>query len=333
MIASRSALAAPVALTLALAGLASSACAGPSWGYPDVPGRLVSVRVEVGGDPSRLYPDPRGTGRFYLEARQGAPYEIHLGNRTGERVGVVVTVDGLNVVSGEREGGRGRMYVLDPWGETTIKGWRSSLHDVRRFTFVDEQASYAARAGKANGRMGWIEVGVYRELGRPSVCCDGRDWHGTPHPLEDAPDAWSGREGEVDAAKSSEPGARRAEAPPVPSATPGPFPEAEAQARVDESKTADAPALGSSGGVYGRPAPRLERPRSFPGTGWGSRLHDPVVVVDFRPEPNPFEQVILRYEYAASLRALGIRVGPDTARDRLRDRERGAWGFAQPPTR
>jgi hypothetical protein len=221
------------------------------------------------------------------------------------------------------------MYVLDPWGETTIKGWRSSLHDVRRFTFVDEQASYAARSGKANGRMGWIEVGVYRERGRPSACCDGRDWHGTPYPLEDAPDRWGGRERGADAAKRFEPEAPRAETAP-PTAAAG-FPENDAKAPADES--ADAPAVGSSGGVYGRPAPRLERPRSFPGTGWGSRLEDPVVVVSFQPEPNPVEQVVLRYEYAASLRALGIRVGPDTARDRLRDRERGTWGFAQPPTR
>ena len=223
------------------------------------------------------------------------------------------------------------MYVLDPWGETIIRGWRSSLQDVRRFTFVDEQASYAARSGKANGRMGWIEVSVFRERGRPSVCCDGRDWHGTPHPLEDAPDAWSGREARGRCRRrASNPEARRAEAPPAPAAT---LPESEAARPADESKEADAPAVGSSGGLYGRPAPRLERPRSFPGTGWGSRLEDPVVVVSFQPEPNPAEQVVLRYEYAASLRALGIRVGPDTARDRLRDRERGTWGFAQPPAR
>jgi hypothetical protein len=98
------------------------------------------------------------------------PYEIRLGNRTAERVGAVVTVDGLNVVSGEREGGRGRMYVIDPWGETVIRGWRSSLQDVRRFTFVDEQASYAARSGKANGRMGWIEVAVFREQATRGCC-------------------------------------------------------------------------------------------------------------------------------------------------------------------
>ena len=38
-----------VTLAGAIAGFAGTACAGPSWGYPDAPGRLVSVRLEVEG--------------------------------------------------------------------------------------------------------------------------------------------------------------------------------------------------------------------------------------------------------------------------------------------
>jgi hypothetical protein len=34
---------------------------------------------------------------------------------------------------------------------------------VRRFVFEDEESSYAARSGKANARMGWIQASVYRE--------------------------------------------------------------------------------------------------------------------------------------------------------------------------
>jgi hypothetical protein len=40
--------------------------------------------------------------------------------------------------------------------------------------------------------------------------------------------------------------------------------------------------------------------------------------------------VTLRYEYRRALQALGIL--PETPhRDRLAERERGEWGFAQPP--
>lgn len=142
--------------------------------YPgDVaPASLVDVTVEVEGALRPLYAAPDGSGRLYFEARRGARYAIRLTNRSHERLGVVVEVDGLNVISGERAstgwfgGNPGRMYVLDPWDQTDIKGWRTSLAEVRRFTFVEEERSYAARSGQANNKMGWVEVAVYRERHR-----------------------------------------------------------------------------------------------------------------------------------------------------------------------
>src|SRR5438128_3880895 len=134
-------------------------------------GSLVSVSREVDGRATPLYPAPDGSGRYYLEAWRGARYALRIANRTGERLGVLLTVDGLNAISGERApAGRagGRMYVLYPWDETVVRGWRTSLEEVRQFTFVDEERSYAARSGKAGGRLGWIEVEVFRER-RPVV--------------------------------------------------------------------------------------------------------------------------------------------------------------------
>jgi hypothetical protein len=312
-----------------LVSLATSACAGPTWGYPDAPGRLVGVRVDVSGSPTPLYPDPRGTGRYYLEARQGQGYEIHLSNRTGQRLGAVVTVDGLNVVSGERDARRGRMYVLDPWGSTTIRGWRRSLHDVHRFTFVDEKGSYASLTGKANGRMGWIEVSVYRESGR-APCCDERGARVSPYSPKREPDA--GHDSEPDAwARADEARDRAESAPPRDRAEVAPPAAPEAQ---PEAKSADELEEDSARGTLSAPGmPALRPRRSFPGTGWGSRVDDPVMVVSFEPEEEPAERLTFRYEYAAALRALGIRPWPEMGRDRLRERERGEWGFAQPPAR
>lgn len=149
------------------------AAATPAWAHrpwpaPASPGTLVGLGVEVEGTTAPLYASTDGSGRYYVEARQGARYTLRLANRTGERLAVLMTVDGLNVISGERQAvdQRGRMYVLDPWESADIQGWRASLDDVRRFTFVDEKASYAARSGKANSRMGWIELAVYRERKR-----------------------------------------------------------------------------------------------------------------------------------------------------------------------
>ena len=159
----------PAVLAAALAVPAAVSAHEPHW---DRPGTMVEVSVEVEGSGSPLYAAPDGSGRYYFEARRGARYSS--GWRTARTSGSAsrCTVDGLNVISGEQAApgaGRhrpGRMYVLDPWDQTEVKGWRTSLDEVRRFTFVDEQRSYAARSGKANSKMGWVEVAVYRERGR-----------------------------------------------------------------------------------------------------------------------------------------------------------------------
>jgi hypothetical protein len=145
--------------------VAGGLAAGAAQAHPWQVGYRVAVSVEVEGARTPLYAAVDGSGRYYLQAREGCRYAVVLANRTAERLGVVLNVDGLNVVSGQKDDGRGRMYVLDPWSTTTVQGWRTSLEGVRRFTFVDERASYAARSGKANRKMGWIEVAVFRERG------------------------------------------------------------------------------------------------------------------------------------------------------------------------
>jgi hypothetical protein len=302
----------------------TTAAAGPpaeaqEWWGADGPGTRVGVAVEVEGRRAPLYPAP-DSDRYYLEARAGARYAVSLTNRTRERVGVVLTVDGLNAISGLRDTGLGRMYVLGPWEQTTVRGWRSSLADVRQFTFVDERASYAARTGKANGHMGWIEVAVFREQ-RPLVArppCWREPWCGDrPRDRTMEPEARaSGRDEEGRAARRDEDRPAGAAAPPA----------AEREATRDRDEKAESP----TGELY-RPAPTAPSAKSFPGTGWGDRAYDPVTVVEFHAEPAATERLTLRYEYAGALRALGILPRPYPSRDRLAERERGDLGFARPP--
>jgi len=315
-------------VVIAGAGLATAAAAtAQPWDRSEVPGRLVGVSVEVEGRMAPLYAATDGSGRFYLEAREGARYATTVTNRSGERLGAAVVVDGLNAISGQRESGPGRMYILGPWEETTVRGWRTSLSEVQRFTFVDERASYAARSGKASGKMGWIEVNVYRErrplVSRPWL----RDWPGRPSPADPR-----SRE---EASRNREEASRSADAPPpsadgTPPATAAPDgAPAEPAGRGDTAGKA-APSLEAER-RYAPPADREADGRSYPGTGWGPRTDDPAVVVDFNPEPTPAECVTLRYEYARALRALGVLPRPWWGRDRLRERDRGQDGFAPPP--
>ena len=298
------------AVALLAALLAAPAVQAGVW---QASGSLVDLSVEVEGAAAPLYPARDGSGRFYLEARAGCAYAIRVANHGPERIGVVLAVDGLNAISGERELGpsdparRGRMYVIDPWDEVRVRGWRTSLEDVRRFTFVDERGSYAARTGRANGKMGWIQAWVYRERFGPRVSPSWPGpWDRRPYPTEE-PEEMPRRE-------SGTPGASdKAEAAP-PSTAPAP-PDA---AAAPEARSSDGALrkLPDGGGAY-------------PGTGWGSQAWDPATVVRFDAQPRPADTVTLRYEYAPALRALGF-LPPPWERDRLRERERGD-GFARPP--
>ena len=278
-------------VAILLAGAALTGSAVRAQGLYEASASLVTVSVQVDGRASSLYPAPDGSGRYYLEARTGSRYAVALANRSAERVGVVLTVDGLNAISGGRDTARGRMYVLDPWQSTSVQGWRTSLQDVRQFTFVDERRSYATRSGQANEKMGWIEVAVYRER-RPYV-------QATPLPY---PEPRSYPTEEQD-------GRARAQAPAAPEAS-----------RSDNRDAAGA--AKAEGGA---------RDRSYPGTGWGEHAHDPVVLVSFDPESEPSGRATLRYEYRPALVALGVLPPYVVPRDRLWQRERGEPGFAQPP--
>jgi hypothetical protein len=280
-------------VAILLAGAALTCSAVHAQAPYEASANPVAVSVQVDGRAASLYPAPDGSGRHYLEARAGSRYTVGLANRSGERVGVVLTVDGLNAISGARDTSRGRMYVLDPWQSTTVQGWRTSLQDVRQFTFVDERRSYAARSGQANEKMGWIEIAVYRER-RPYALVTPRPYPEPrrPHPAEE------------------QDGRARAQAPAAPESTRS----AGNRDAAGAAKLEDA-----------------EKGRSYPGTGWGDRAHDPVVLVSFDPESEPCGRATLRYEYRTALVALGVLPPHAVPRDRLWQRERGEPGFAQPP--
>ena len=56
----------------------------------------------------------RGKLRAYLEAERGRNYGIRVHNYTGSRIGLIIAVDGRNVISGEKSSLRANepMYVL-----------------------------------------------------------------------------------------------------------------------------------------------------------------------------------------------------------------------------
>jgi hypothetical protein len=116
----------------------------------------------VDRDTGQLLPEYAARGDTWVAGAPGHRYSVRLTNSTGERVLVVLSVDGINAVTGETAAPSQGGYVLDPWESTEIAGWRKSLDDIAQFVFTDLSESYAARTGRPDN-VGVVGIAVFRE--------------------------------------------------------------------------------------------------------------------------------------------------------------------------
>ena len=100
-------------------------------------------------------------GRWYVAGRTGNEYEVRVRNNTGGDLLAVVSVDGVNVVSGETASPSQSGYVIGSWQSLSIQGWRKSLARVAAFYFTDLGNAYATRTGRPD-EVGAIGVAVFR---------------------------------------------------------------------------------------------------------------------------------------------------------------------------
>ena len=106
-------------------------------------------------------------GRAYVVGRPGNEYQVIVRNRRGEDLLAVVSVDGVNVLSGETAGTAQGGYVLAPWRRMDIRGWRKSLDEIAAFYFTSLGDSYAARTDRPQN-VGVIGVALFqRKLYEP----------------------------------------------------------------------------------------------------------------------------------------------------------------------
>ncbi len=244
------------------------------------------VDVVVGGYPlEAIY----GRGRRYVEASEGAEYELVVRNPLPVRVAVALSVDGLNTIDARRTSSwESSKWVIEPYGTVRIKGWQTSSTSARRFYFTTERDSYAAKLGRASD-LGVITAVFYRESTprpRPVAPPPPR-----PYYEEDGRDESSGR----------------SESP------------VENQSRAGEG----AKERGSAGATA--VAPR--RDDGYAATGIGRSTRYDVDWIQMRLERAPAAEVTIRYEYRDALMRLGLLPRPyRDDEDALRRRER-ARGF------
>jgi hypothetical protein len=260
-------------LTL-LAAAAASACAAP----PAVAvGGIVDVQI-VDRSRGDVLPAWRSRGASWVAGRPGDRYAVRLSNRSGGRVLVVLSVDGVNAVSGETAATGQTGYVLGPWASADITGWRKSYSEAAAFYFTALPDSYAARTDRPDN-VGVIGAAVFRErLPLP-----------VQRPFEQPPVAGN----RLDSGAEPQ---RRAQAAGAA--------EAAADARATNAAPPAAPSTIAPSPMRDRDS--LAKSEKL-GTGHGEREYSPTTETTFeRASTQPAEIVQVRYDSYVNLVAAGI---------------------------
>jgi hypothetical protein len=107
----------------------------------------------------------------YLEARKGENYGIVIRNMTPGRIGVVIAVDGRNIISGRKSdlNNSEEMYIVGGYEHTRYDGWRKDRDTIHKFYFTEPADSYSVRTFSDSSAMGVIAVAVYREKEHPRM--------------------------------------------------------------------------------------------------------------------------------------------------------------------
>jgi len=135
-------------------------------------GRTDVVDVQIVSDNGEAFPKYetflRGHWQgeyYYLEAVKGQRYSIQVTNKSDRRIGLVIAVDGRNIIDGKKLDLRRneRMYIIGPYGINTFEGWRTSMDRTNRFYFTEQPDSYAEKVFADASAMGTIALAVYKE--------------------------------------------------------------------------------------------------------------------------------------------------------------------------
>jgi hypothetical protein len=232
-------------------------------------------------------------GRRYVVGKPGNEYSIRVRNESGGRVLAVMSVDGVNVITGETASTNQSGYVFAPGENADIAGWRKDMTRTAAFYFTSLPDSYAARTGRP-GNVGVIGVAVYNEKLRPAQ---------RPVPYGIARNRESGdyRDHLDSAAAESE----RAAGAVGDAAKSMPAPPAEPQAS-SSSPMAQAPEDESA-----RELAQAPKPRQQLGTGHGRSETSYTQYTSFeRASDTPAETIAIYYDSYANLLAMGVPVGP-----------------------
>jgi hypothetical protein len=162
-----------VAVCAAITACQSKSAISGNYLTPQQPYLPVTLTVQSDNQGSlREFPLNNTTSEYraYIQATPNERYRLRVVNNSDQRVGLVIAVDGRNIISGEKSllASNERKYILNPHDSADYDGWRTSTSQTNRFYFTEASNSYAAAWGDSSA-MGVIAMVVYAERPRPQV--------------------------------------------------------------------------------------------------------------------------------------------------------------------
>jgi hypothetical protein len=120
------------------------------------------IKVTIVDEQGNQLPGVNHNGQVYVAGKEGQRYNINVTNTTGKRVLAVVTVDGRNILSGQKGSVRDRGYILGPYESAPLDGWRQTDETVAAFVFGKKEGAYSSEQGTPQN-VGVIGVAVFEE--------------------------------------------------------------------------------------------------------------------------------------------------------------------------
>jgi len=111
-------------------------------------------------------PDYAFRGERWIAGSPGHRYALRIRNLSAQRVLAVLSIDGVNAITGESAATSQSGYVLAPYESAEITGWRKSMAEVAAFVFTAVPDSYAARTGRPEN-VGVLGLAVFTERRPP----------------------------------------------------------------------------------------------------------------------------------------------------------------------
>ena len=123
------------------------------------------MRILVNGRAFREYSHQ---GMSFIEARHGSNYTVKIKNDNSYKVMAVLSVDGLDVITGKPAEDANKGYIIDAYSNVEIKGYRISDENSAAFIFSEKGKSYVAKGTGSARNSGVIGVRVFREKEKPA---------------------------------------------------------------------------------------------------------------------------------------------------------------------